>query len=86
MELNKTIVDIAKIYLLIVILHYISSHAYVNYCVPNTIKGFLLSPLTITQPHCQALRWIIYNGGNKITTSWLILGSWIIRQLPIRRK
>jgi hypothetical protein len=32
-------------------------------------------------PHCQALRWVIYNGGYTINMMWFILGNWLLSKL-----
>ena len=71
------------IYLLWIVLHYMASHLYVQYCTPNTIIGFISSPIVSPLPHCQAFRWIIYNGGNSIMNMWLILGLWLMKHLVI---
>ncbi len=54
---------------------------YTNYCVEGSITGFLLSPLMTMSPHCQALRWVIYNGGYSINMMWFILGNWLLTKL-----
>lgn len=64
-----------------VTLHYIAPHLYVYFCVPDTIVGFLLSPLYASTPHCYALRWIIYYCGNNIVTMWIIAGTIFIKVL-----
>ena len=58
-----------------------SSHLYTNYCVEASLTGFLLSPLMTMSPHCQALRWVIYNGGYTINMMWFILGNWLLSKL-----
>lgn len=78
--LLRTIIFLTKIsgfYLLWICLHYFSSHLYVKFCVPNTIVGFIMSPFMISTPHCQGLRWIIYNAANIINHMWIIVGAWI---------
>ena len=54
---------------------------YTNYCVEGSLTGFLLSPLMTMSPHCQALRWVIYNGGYSINMMWFILGNWLLNKL-----
>ena len=73
----KISISIYGIYIVWIFLHYVSSHLYTNYCVPNTIYGIIISPILTTTPHCQGLRWIIYNGGNQINNMWITLGSWL---------
>lgn len=67
---------VSGIYLAWICLHYGSSHLYVKLCVPNTIIGFMMSPFMIATPHCQGLRWIVYNAANVINNMWLLIGAW----------
>ena len=73
----KMTIGIYGIYILWIFLHYVSAHLYTSYCVPNTLYGIIISPILTTTPHCQGLRWIIYNGGNQINNMWITLGSWL---------
>jgi hypothetical protein len=68
---------VSSIYLLWICLHYFSAHLYVKFCVPNTMTGFIMSPFLIMTPHCQGLRWIVYNAANIINNMWLLIGTWI---------
>ena len=79
--LLRELFPIIGFYLFWVFLHFASAHLYVYFCTPNTITGFLFSPFQALAPHCNALRWTIYNGGNQIATMWLSLGSWLIYRL-----
>lgn len=69
------------IYGIWVLLHYITPHLYVHFCVPLTFRGFIMSPFIAPSPHCQALRWAIYNGGNTIIAMWVVFGTWIMQKL-----
>lgn len=71
------IIKVSGIYLLWIGLHYFSAHLYIKFCVPDTIIGFLMSPFMIATPHCQGLRWIVYNAAGIINNMWLLIGSWI---------
>jgi hypothetical protein len=71
------IFGVSGIYLLWICLHYFASHLYVKFCVPTTIMGFVLSPFMTSTPHCQGLRWVVYNAANMINNMWLVLGTWI---------
>lgn len=78
--LLKTVLVLLKasgIYLLWICLHYFSAHLYVKFCVPDTIIGFLMSPFMIATPHCQGLRWIVYNAAGIINNMWIFIGAWI---------
>ena len=73
----KFIFGVSGIYLIWICLHYFASHLYVKLCVPSTIMGFLLSPFMTSTPHCQGLRWIVYNASNMINNMWIVCGTWI---------
>lgn len=78
--LLKTFVILFKvsgIYLLWICLHYFSAHLYVKFCVPNTFIGFFMSPFMMATPHCQGLRWIVYNAAGIINNMWILIGAWI---------
>jgi hypothetical protein len=77
----KFIIKIAGVYILWIILHFVSSHLYIKFCVPSSFIGFIISPFMTSSPHCQGLRWIIYNGANTINNMWIILGTWICSYL-----
>jgi len=79
-------INVSGIYLMWIFLHYLASHLYVKLCVPNTIIGFLLSPFMTATPHCQGLRWIVYNAANMINNMWIVLGTWICSTLLIVNK
>ena len=72
------IFKLISIYLCYIIFHYLASHLYIDFCVPSTIIGFIQSPFVAVLPHCQALRWIIYKGGNNLSIMWKLLGGWIL--------
>jgi hypothetical protein len=82
-KLVKIFVNVSGIYLLWIFLHYLAAHLYVKLCVPNTILGFILSPFMTATPHCQGLRWIVYNAANMINNMWIVLGAWICSTLLI---
>jgi hypothetical protein len=68
---------ISSFYMLWICLHYFSAHLYTTFCVPNTFVGFVMSPFMISTPHCQGLRWIVYNAGNVMNQMWILIGTWI---------
>ena len=87
--LYKTIYFILKVcgvYLLWICLHYVASHLYVKFCVPCTLFGFIMSPFMTATPHCQGLRWIVYNAANMINNMWIIFGAWICSTILIINK
>jgi len=79
--LIKFIIKISGVYILWIILHFVSSHLYIKFCVPSSFMGFIISPFMTSSPHCQGLRWIIYNGANTINNMWVILGTWLCSYL-----
>ena len=80
------ILKVSGIYISWIILHFIASHLYTRFCVPNSIIGFLMSPFLTATPHCQGLRWIIYNAANVINNMWLVLGAWLCSTLFVINK
>lgn len=79
-------IKISGIYLLWICLHYFSAHLYIKFCVPSTIYGFILSPFMIATPHCQGLRWIVYNAAGIINNMWILIGAWIYSMIWIFNK
>ena len=77
----KFIFGVSGIYLVWICLHYFSSHLYVKFCVPSTVVGFLLSPFMTATPHCQGLRWVVYNAANMINNMWIVCGTWVCSKL-----
>lgn len=73
----KIFINISGMYILWIILHYVASHLYIKFCVPGNFMGFLLSPFMTSTPHCQGLRWIVYNAANIINNMWVMIGVWI---------
>jgi len=73
----KFIFGISGIYLIWICLHYFASHLYVKFCVPTTVMGFILSPFMTATPHCQGLRWIVYNAANMINNMLILCGTWV---------
>ena len=76
-KIIKISMSLYGIYLVWIILHFIASHLYVKFCVPASFLGLVVSPFLTTTPHCQGLRWIIYNGANTINNMWIVIGSCI---------
>lgn len=68
---------ISIVYILWIVFHYLASHLYTKFCVPNTLYGFIISPFLTSTPHCQGLRWIIFNGANAINSMWILIGTWM---------
>jgi hypothetical protein len=73
----KIIIKISGVFLLWIFLHFFASYLYTKLCVPTTLFGLIMSPFLTSTPHCQALRWIIYNGANFINNMWIVVGTWL---------
>jgi hypothetical protein len=71
------VISLYGIYFVWTMLHFFASHLYIQFCVPLTFIGFIASPFMTATPHCQGLRWIIFNGAAMINNMWLIFGSWM---------
>jgi len=78
-----TFIQLSAPYFIWVFLHFVSSQAYANYCTPHTFSGYMLSPFVATTPHCRALRWITYHGGNTIENMWIIIGTWAYSKIVV---
>lgn len=72
---------ISIIYLGWIVMHYSASHMYTKFCVPETWYGFFISPFLTSTPHCQGLRWIVYNGANTINSMWILIGTWLCSKI-----
>ena len=73
------------IYFMWICLHFITPHLYTYFCTSMSTYGFLISPFLAPTPHCSAFRWIIYTGGNMITTMWVVIGGWLIQKVLIKK-
>jgi|TARA_B110000285_G_C14912172_1_gene508475 hypothetical protein len=80
------ILGASYIYIMWITAHYIAAHMYASICVPATIIGFITAPFLVPAPHCQALRWTIYTGGEKIFAMWVLLGTWMFNKVNLKDK
>jgi hypothetical protein len=71
----NVIISVYGIYFIWTMLHFFASHLYIKLCVPLTFIGFIASPFMTATPHCQGLRWIIFNGATMINNMWIFVGS-----------
>jgi len=78
---TKYICEVIGIYILWIILHYVSANLYPYFCAELGIWGFIQSIFVAESPHCIAMRWMIYNGGNVIHVMWISLGVWIVGKI-----
>lgn len=75
--LIKYISSPVGMYIIWIILHYVSAHLYKLHCAPSGIWGFILSPLMASTPYCTGLVWVLQNSVLKFMAIWTIVGSWI---------
>ena len=79
--LAKEIINIGGIYITWIVLHFVCSNLYAQYCTPKSVIGFIYSPFAATLLHCKCLRWTTYNAGTSIENMWFMLGTWILKRL-----
>jgi hypothetical protein len=77
MQISADLKKMGFMYIGWITIHYVAAHTYAQFCVPLSWYGFIASPLMVTAPHCQGLRWVVYNGGLTIANMWLVFGAWI---------
>jgi len=78
--ISNPICRILLLYTTCILAHYAASHMYIYFCVPLSFLGLFMSPFMALTPHCQAFRWIIYNGGLIITMMWFLIGNWFLNK------
>jgi len=69
--------DLTKVYLLLVIAHWIAAVFYYNQCVPKSTMGLILSPLTMATPHCRGMLWFINLSGNAAYYRTQAVAAWL---------
>lgn len=78
---SKTTIDfimnICGIYLCWILMHFAAANLYPMYCAELSFWGLIKSAFVAPAPHCQAMRWIITNGGSVITQMWIVFGTWL---------
>lgn len=75
--------SIAGLYILWMILHFVSANLYVYYCAYMSLFGFLMSPVLASAPHCRAIRWVLNSGAQSIDAMWIVLGTWVCSKLAL---
>jgi len=82
-NMKRFLFDVIGIYIIWICLHYISANLYPYFCTQYTLWGFLIAPFLTVAPHCQAMRWIIYTGGNNIVGMWSVIGTLLMKKLVV---
>lgn len=75
--------SVAGIYILWMVLHFVSANLYVYYCAHMSLFGFLMSPVLASAPHCRAIRWVLNSGAHSIDAMWIVLGTWVCSKLAL---
>jgi hypothetical protein len=74
---------VAGLYILWMVLHFVSANLYVYYCAHMSLFGFLMSPVLASAPHCRAIRWVLNSGAQSIDAMWIVLGTWVCSKLAL---
>ena len=69
--------DIAGFFILWITIHFCAANLYYRFCAEPTFIGYVKSIFVAQAPHCIAMRWVIYNGGNIINSMWLSIAVWL---------
>ena len=77
----NAIYEVAGVFILWIIIHYIASNLYPKFCAELTFLGFIKSMFVAQSPHCIALRWVIYNGGIAINSMWVSIAFWVTTKM-----
>jgi hypothetical protein len=75
--ITKELQTLMTFYFLWIMAHHVSANLYTYFCTSNTLFGIISSPFLASAPHCVAMRWVIYEGGNMINVMWVSFGSYI---------
>tara|TARA_Y100000816_G_scaffold292332_1_gene287050 strand:+ start:1527 stop:1988 length:462 start_codon:yes stop_codon:yes gene_type:complete len=73
--------QVSAVYIFWIVLHYVTAHAYVQYCANPSVSGFFTFPFIVSAPHCIAMRWIFTKGGTLIEGMWILIGTWLCSKL-----
>jgi hypothetical protein len=77
----NAIYEVAGVFILWIIIHYIASNLYPKFCAELTFLGLIKSMFVAQSPHCIALRWVIYNGGIAINSMWVSIAFWVTTKM-----
>ena len=72
---------ILSIYIFWSVVHYLAFYLYKLYCVPDSMFGYLFSPVLIHSPHCKGLIWMINASFNSLNHMIGLLISLILINL-----
>lgn len=69
------------IYIVCVVIHFGAPYVYIELCIPNTFRGFIMSQFMVMTPQCQLLRHSIYYSGYILSHLWILFGTYLLREL-----
>ena len=75
------IYEVAGIFIFWIVIHFMAANLYHRFCADLSIIGFIKSIFIAQAPHCIAMRWVIYNGGNMINSMWVSLAMWFTTKI-----
>ena len=75
-----------KIYVFWITLHFAVTKLFIMLCVPTSMWGLIFSPLTAAAPHCQVLRWALYESGINVGLIGLAAISLVYKTLFVYKK
>ena len=74
----RTVLKVMLIYFTWISVHYLAAYLYIHFCAHLSWTGYIMSAILVPAPHCEGLRWNIYNGAIKIQGMWILLGGYIL--------
>jgi hypothetical protein len=80
-QLFYSVYEVAGIFILWVMIHFIASNLHHRFCTELTFTGFINSIFVAQTPYCIAFRWIIYNGGLAINNMWISIAFWLTTKI-----
>ncbi len=74
------------VYFTWIFIHFLSTHLYVQLCVPRTFYGLIYSPFMNQIPHCVGLLWTMTKGSEMINLMWIAIGKLLMDNVYSRLK
>jgi hypothetical protein len=72
---KESLIKVFIFFILVILLHFISSNLYAHFCVHLSFFGFLRSTLLTKTPHCITLRYIQHYSAETIDQIWHYFGG-----------
>jgi len=69
------------VFLVFCVMHYVAPHIYVYVCVPNTLWGFITSPMKASTLECNAIRYFINAGADGIDYFWILIAISVMTKM-----